>query len=82
MPEEIIKKGIAILAWLLVPCIILMKDVVMITTIRSSDKIIYTESIPDQRALKCALDIEAPPIYSYFENFTNVNTSPIDFVFD
>lgn len=63
VPEEIIKKGIALLAWLLVPCITLMKDVVMITTIRCSDKIIYRESTPDQRALRCTLDIEAPQRY-------------------
>lgn len=82
MPEEIIKTGIALFAGLLVLCIILMKDVVMITTIRCSDKHIYTESTPGQRALRCTLEVEEPQRYEYFGNFTNVNTGPIDFVFD
>lgn len=63
VPEEIIKTGIVLLAGLLVPCIILMKDAVMITTIHCSDKNIYTESTPNQRALRCTLDIEAHQRY-------------------
>lgn len=75
-PEEIIKWGIALLAKLLVSCIILMKDDIMIPLYVAQIKNIYRVNTSDQRALRSTLDIDGIPEISlkYFGNFTSINT--------
>ena len=52
MPEKIIKWGIALLAGLLVPCIILMKGDIVIPLNIAQTKNIYRVNTSDQRALR------------------------------
>lgn len=72
MPEEIIKWGIALLAELLVPCIILMKDDIMIQLYIAQIKNIYRVNISDKRTLRNTLYIKDIPEISlkYFGKFT------------
>lgn len=74
MPEEIIKWRIALLARLLVPCIILMKDDIMIPLYIAQIKNIYRVNTSDQRALRCTFVIEGILEISlkYFGNFTSI----------
>lgn len=76
MPEEIIKQRIALLAGLLVACIILMKDDAMIPLYIAQAKNIYRVNTSDQRALRSTLDIKGIPEIElkYFGNFISVNT--------